>query len=471
VSPIATTSLARRLKGGLPPSPRHPATVQTVGGRRWPYRYLEHCQKACGDSFTLYPLDRPPMVFLSDPQDIRAVLADAAELHPGAGGRVIAPLIGDRSFMLLEEQQHICGRRAINPAFHKRMVAEQSATLSAVVERAVASWPLEQAIALLPRIRALTLEVVLRIIFSDQDTMLVELHQRLARMSSVSDSLLLQGPRLRHIPLWRGMWRRFLKQRAEVDELVHRLIEARRSRDAGSHGDLLDMLLAAENHDGSPMSTSQIRDNLMSMILAGHETTTGELAWAFQLLAYNPGVQQRLIEELDCDPDTAYLTATVHETLRHKPVFVFAIPRNVVAPIEISGFTYRPPVQLAACTYLLHHKPELYPQPHEFRPERFLGSGAQTRTWLPWGGGRKHCLGRHFAMIEVQTILRHVLSTRTVLPAASQIERPRWRSAILIPGAGGQAVLRARQQPHYKPHSTTSMPARAAKIPIKRQSS
>lgn len=447
MSPVVTSSLARRFRGELPPSPPHPAIVQTVGGRRWPYSYLEHCQAACGDRFTLYPLDREPMVFLADPHDIRAVLTgDASELHPGAGGEVIAPLIGKRSFMLLEEDEHVWGRKAITPAFHKRMVGEQTAALTDVVERAVASWPLQQPIALHPHIRSLTLTVILRIIFSDQDNELVELHGRLVRMLTVSDSLLLQGPRLRHVPSWRGMWRRFLEQRAEVDELIHRLLRARSSGGAGERGDLLDLLLAAENQDGSPMSEQQIRDNLMSMILAGHETTTGELAWAFQLLAHNPRVQRRLIEELDSNQDEDYLTATVHETLRRKPVFVFAIPRNVVAPIEIGGWTYRPPVQLAACTYLLHHSPELYPEPHTFRPERFLGASAQPRTWLPWGGGRKHCLGRHFAMLEVKTVLRHVLAARIVLPASRRIERSRWRSAILVPSAGGRVVLRTRER-------------------------
>ncbi len=449
MSPLIVTSLARRLKGDLPPSPPHPAIAQTIGGRRWPYRYLEHCQAVCGDTFVLHPLDRPPMVFLCDPQDIRAVLTgDPVELHPGAGGHVIAPLIGDRSFMLLEEQEHLSGRRAIHPAFHKQIVAEQTATLEDIVERAVASWPLDQPIALTPRIRALTLQVILRIIFSDQpDATLADLHGRLVQMLAISDSLILQGPRLRRLPYWRGLWRRFLKHRAAVDDLIHRLISDRRISGSGDHGDLLDVLLSAETVNGAPMPEREIRDNLMSMILAGHETTTGELAWAFQLLAHYPDRQRRLAEELDRDAGADYLHATVHETLRHKPVFVFAIPRNVVAPVRIGDYTYDPPVQLAACTYLLHHHPDLYPQPHEFRPERFLGSGAQTRTWLPWGGGRKHCLGRHFALLEVQTVLRHVLATRRVLPAGSHIERPRWRSAILVPHSGGRVILRARPMP------------------------
>lgn len=445
MSPIGSSSIAIRLKRELPPSPPHPAIVQTLGGRWWPYAYLEHCQAVCGHRFTLYPLDMPPLVFLTDPQDIRAVLTgDARELHPGAGASIIAPVIGERAFMLCEEDEHVHARKAITPAFHKRMVTEQTATLTSVVERAVASWPLNRPVALHPHIRALTLTVILRIIFSDQGGMLAPLHARLMRMLNVTDSFLLQEPKLRHLPGWRATWRAFIGERAEVDEMIHRLVRDRRSGGAAK-GDLLDLLLAAENPDGSPMSEEQIRDNLMAMILAGHETTTGELAWAFQLLAHNPEVQRRLAEELDSGTGEDYLTATVHETLRHRPVFLFAIPRAVVKPIEIGGWTYRPPAHLAACTYLMHHNPELYPNPHQFRPKRFLDETQQPRTWLPWGGGRKHCLGRHFALLEVQTILRHVLSTRAVGPASRQMERPRWRSAILVPRAGGRVILSGRE--------------------------
>jgi cytochrome P450 len=458
MSRITKCSMTTRLSGKLPPSPRHPATLQTIGGRRWPYAYLEHCLATCGDPFTLYPLDMPPMVLLSDPQNIREVLTgSASDLHPGAGGHVIAPLIGDRSFMLLEEDDHAWGRKTITPAFHRRMVAEQTATLTVLAEKAVASWSTGSPIALHPRIRALTLDIILRVIFSDKlDSQLARLQERLTRVLAITDSLLLQGPKLRHVPGWSRIWRRFLTERAEVDVLIHQLVgERREATNNGEHGDLLDMLLAAERPDGTPMSPAEIRDNLMSMILAGHETTTGELAWAFQLLAHNPLAQARLRDDLDRGSE-AYLTATVHETMRHRPVFVFTIPRAVAAPVQIGEWNYPPQVQLAACTYLLHHRPDLYPNPHSFRPERFIGAAAQSRTWLPWGGGAKHCLGRHFAMLEVQAILRHVVTCRLVLPASARIERPRWRSAILVPAHGGRVVLeplRTLSAPSVRPRT------------------
>jgi tetraprenyl-beta-curcumene synthase len=452
MSPTTNSSIVRRIKRDLPPSPKHPTIVQTVAGRRWPYAYLEHCQARCGDSFTLYPLDMPPTVFLADPEDIRAVLtADATVLHPGAGGNSIAPLVGEQSFMLQEDEEHAWGRSTVTPAFHKSMVKEQADALTDTVERAIASWPRGAAIGLDPYLRALTLTVVLRIVFGGPDTELATLHARLMGMFVVSDTLLLQGPRLRRAPGWRNTWSNFITRRAEANAIIRRLVQQRRGAyDPRQPRDLLDLLLDAENADGSPLSDRQIRDNLMSIILAGHETTTGELTWAFLLLAQNQPVQRRLADELRGNGGEDYLTATIYEVIRHKPVFLFAVPRKVATPATIGDWTYQPPAQLAACTYLMHHNPALYPDPHHFCPERFLGASPQSRKWLPWGGGHKHCLGRHFAMLELTTILRHVLSSTVVLPATDRVESPRWRSAILVPRNGGQVILANHSDPQDK---------------------
>lgn len=446
--PLRSSSLALRLRRQLPPSPPHPGSLQTLAACCLPFAYLEHCRRRIGDRFTLYPIDMHPFVFLADAQDIREVMtADDSQLHAGKGASVIAPLIGARSFMLLEEEEHIRGRREITPAFHQRMVAEHSRTLAEVVEREIASWPSDEVLALHPRIRALTLRVILRIIFGEQERLLERLHTQLMRMLSVTDSFLLQQPMLRHLPGWRRTWRRFLAERAAVDAMLYRLIERRRGEPQDERVDLLDMLIAAREPDGSPLPDRKVRDDLMSMILAGHETTTGELSWAFQLLAHNPEAQHRLCAEIDAGAGEEYLSATVQETMRRKPVFVFAIPRRVAKTIEIGGWTYPPPVNLICCTYLMHHNPELYPDPYSFRPERFIEQTPSPRAWLPWGGGRKHCLGRHFALMEVKAILRQTLSRSTVLPAAKRIERPRWRSAILVPHAGGRVILRRRHAP------------------------
>lgn len=442
---FTTSSLAIRLKSELPPSGSLPATLQTAGCRWFAYRYFEEAHRRFGDRFTVYPLYMPPLVFLSGPEDIRAVLtADPVALHPGAGSTILRPLIGDRSLMLLEEEEHVASRRAINPAFHQKAVREHTAMLRDVVERDVSAWPSDTTIAVHPRIRSLTLRVALRAIFGEVWP-LEALHSALLGALNISASFLLQEPKLRLLPGWRPAWREFVTQRAACDTMLYEMMEQRRHERGKEPEHLLDLLLDATRADGAPMSDRDIRDNLVSMILAGHETTTGELGWAFQLLAHNQQAQDRLLEEIDRGDSDEYLTATVNETMRRKPVFLFAIPREVMEPVEIGGWTYRPPVHLAGCTYLMHHNPDLYRQPFEFRPERFIEETQQPRTWLPWGGGRKHCLGRHFALAEVKCVLREVLSEHRVRPASAQLESPRWRSAILVPGEGGRVILHRRK--------------------------
>jgi cytochrome P450 len=435
--------LLARIRRDLPPTMPIPSILQTLACRQWFFSYVGRCQSRYGNRFTVYPMDMSPLVFLSDPDDVQEMIAaPPTALHPGAGGTSLVPLIGGSSFMLCEEEQHRYGRNTIMPSFHRKVVKNYEAMVEAIVEREVASWPLDSPFAIHPRARALMLKLILRAIFVDEDRLLEAIHQRLLRSLSVAGSIVLQIPQVRHFPGWHSTWERFLTHRARADELIFEII--RRRRREAEHGDLVDVLLAAHNPDGSAMIDQQIRDNLMSMILAGHETTTAELAWAFQLLAHNRPAQNLLLEEIDGGMGEQYLTATVSETLRHRPAFPFLIPRAVVEPIEIGGWSYRPPARLLGCTYLMHHDPELYPEPQAFRPERFLGEIRQSPTWLPWGAGRKSCVGRDFALLGMQTVLREVLSTRVALPASSGIERERWRSAVLVPQAGSRIILRAR---------------------------
>jgi cytochrome P450 len=373
--------------------------------------------------------------------------APADVLHPGKGADTIRPLVGKESFMLLEEGEHLNGRKVILPAFHAKVVQQHAELVAEVVQREVLSWPKGTPFALHPRLRALTLEVVLRTMcgvsqhISDND--IFALRDRLLSMLAVTASAVFPEPLLRYGP-GRRVWTRFLCARAEVDRLIYGIIEDHECFQEDPNN-LLGRLLGAHNIDGSSPSPRQVRDNLMSIVLAGHETTASELAWAFQLLAHNPLVLGKLIEEIDSGAGEEYLTATIQEVLRHRPVFLFSIPRAVKQPIEIGGWTYRPPVQLLGCIYLLHHDPALYPEPGEFRPERFIGSSPARSAWLPWGGGRKRCPGQHLAMLEMKTVLRTVFASMTVRPASSKIEHPRWRSVIVTPHAGSRVMLHPRR--------------------------
>lgn len=227
--------------------------------------------------------------------------------------------------------------------------------------------------------------------------------------------------------------------------MIDLLITRRRKQEHSQRRDLLDILVEREANRDAGDSDEKLRSDLISMITAGHETTTGQLDWALQLLAHNPYAQDRLIDEIDTSAGDDYLTATVHETLRVRPVFLFTIPRAVVSPVEIGGHLYRPPAHLAACTYLMHRNPDLYSEPGRFLPERFLERPPRPPTWLPWGGGRKHCLGRHLAMLELKTLLREILVRNRVLPVARTIEAPRWRSAIVVPRDGCRVRLCPRR--------------------------
>ena len=241
----------------------------------------------------------------------------------------------------------------------------------------------------------------------------------------------------------RGPWARFLRLREETDQLLFELIAERRE-DSSERDDVLAMLLAARHEDGSPMSDRELRDELMTLLVAGHETTASELAWAFERLVRSPEVMKRLVDELDRDDGDAYLTATVQEALRHKPVLPNAAPRLVKQPITVGGWDYAPGTCLVANAYLVQHDPEIYPEPYAFRPERFLDEQPGTYTWIPFGGGRRRCLGASFALLEMKIVLRAVLVRSELHAADAGSEGSRRRAITLSPRGGAATVLRDR---------------------------
>jgi cytochrome P450 len=429
-----------------PPVAPFPSVIQTAMFMSRPLEYLEWCRHWIGPRFTMKPVGKPPLVFLADPGEIRAVVtAPLAILHAGVGAAVTAPLFGDTSFMLRDEDERINGRDVIMPAFHRQAVVGYTDMVSDLASRSVGSWPRDAPTAIYPRVCSLTLTVMLRAVFgAGEDQTIERLRDLMLSMLSVTASLLLHQPSLRQMPGWRRTWSRFVRDRKGVDELIASII-ARRRRARRTDNDMLEMLLSAARLDGLPMTAKELRDNLVSVIIAGHETTASVIAWAMQLLAHNPHAQDRLTAEIDDGQSDVYLQATVNEVLRHRPVFLFAAPRAVTQPIEIGHWTYHPPAQLLGCIYLMHHDPSLFPDPHSFRPERFLDSPSRaSRVWLPWGGGRQRCPGRHLALLELRTILQTVLCGLRIMPACPTMERARWRSVIVTPHAGGRVVLRER---------------------------
>ena len=420
--------------------------------------FLERCRARYGKRFTVRLLQTPPFVHHSEPEHLREIFTAPPEvLHPGEGARLLEPVVGANSVILLDERAHLSQRKLMLPAFHGEKMQRLSGLMEDVAEREVARWPRDEPIRLHPRLQALTLEIILRAVFGlDSGERLDAMRTRLTGILEFGASPASTLPLLQ-----RGRtWREFERGRADADAMIYETIDERRKeRQAGAGGtapglanggnedrdDVLAMLLEARHEDGSPMSPLELRDELMTLLVAGHETTASELAWAFERLARTPEVLARLTDEVDSAGGDAYVTATVHETLRRKPVLPNAAPRLVMEPVEVGGQRYEPGVCLIADTYLLHHDPDVYPDPYAFRPERFLDEQPGTYTWIPFGGGRRRCLGASFALLEMKIVLRAVLAQAGLEPATAEGEGARRRSITLSPRDGSRAVLRARR--------------------------
>lgn len=451
--------MSRRRTAQLPPGPRLPAALQTLQAWRSPTALLERCRARYGRRFTLRVLGQPPFVVLSDPEEIKQVFMAAPDvLHPGEGVRVLEPIVGRNSVILLDEDAHLEQRRLMLPAFHGERMQRMSGVMAQLAERELARWPREQPLALHPRLQRLTLEIILRVVFGlEQGAQLDELRETLTELLAFSESPLSLLPFVQRVVSGHGRWARFPELYARVDRRLFELIDERRRElgqredaagDGGGRDDVLGMLLGARHADGSPMSAQELRDELVTVLVAGHETTASQLAWAFERLARAPAAMRRLTEELDEDAGEEYLTACIQEILRLKPVLPEAEPRVVKRPIEIGGVAYPVGVALVASAYLVHRDPDLYPQPREFRPERFLeregGRSVGAYTWIPFGGGRTRCLGASFALAEMRVVLSAVLRRCEVAPVAPAPERTRRRSITLSPAGQAMVLLRDR---------------------------
>jgi cytochrome P450 len=437
------------MKTQLPPGPSMPTALQTLAFWSRPNAFMERCAARYGRRFTLRILSQPPFVVLWDPDEIKEVFqAPPDVLHPGEGARILEPLVGRHSVILLDEAPHMEQRKLLLPAFHGERMQRLAGLMRELAEREVASWPRGERIALHGRLQRLTLEIILRAVFGlERGAQLDELRELLSEILAFAENPLSMLPRPPRPFTLRGPIARQDRLHARADALIAELIAERRA--AGGEGDdVLAMLLAAEHEDGSPMSPEELRDELMTALVAGHETTASELAWGFERLSREPAALERLYGELDGDSDEAYLTATVQEILRHRPVLPHAEPRLVKQPIEIGGFTYQPGVMLAAFAHLVHHDSAIYPDPHAFRPERFIesegGKAPGTYTWIPFGGGRRRCLGASFALLEMKLALRAVLERCELQPVGARSAQARRRNITVSPTRGCEVILRER---------------------------
>jgi cytochrome P450 len=436
------------MRADLPPGPPYPAALQGVGFWTRPLAFLEQCRERYGPRFTIRLPFTPPFVMLTDPAEVKQVFTAPPDvLRPGQGARVLEPIVGANSVILLDEGAHMEQRKLMLPAFHGERMERLSDLMAEVTAEEVAAIPRDTPVELHPRMQDLTLKIILRAVFGlDPGARFDRLRERLQAMLAFGDKPISLMPPQPDSMLTKvlervGPFAAFVRIQQEVDAIIFELIAERRRSSAGGD-DVLAMLLEARHEDGTPMSEQELRDELLTLLVAGHETTASTLAWAFEQLASQPAELSRLTEQID---DDAYVTATIQETLRHRPVLPNVAPRLVMKPIDVGDWRYAPGCSLVPNGYLIHHDPAIYPDPYAFRPERFLDEQPGTYTWIPFGGGRRRCLGSSFAMLEMQIVLRNVLTSCELSAAEALPEQAARRNITIRPSRGARAVLRARR--------------------------
>ena len=426
----------------LPPGPRMPRAVQSAIWSRQARRLLYACQDRYGDVFTLKIVGEGTWVVLADPEAVKQVFTgDPRVYHAGEGNQILEPLLGPHSLLVLDEKAHLSQRKLLLPPFHGTRMQAYEATMAEIAEREIASWPTGTPYKLRPRMQALTLEIILRTVFGAREGEgLADLRDALRHfLGLLTDPkqllpVIAVGPhRIRRLPWFRRAMDR-------VDELIFREIAARRrAEDLEERDDVLSLLIAARHEDGSPMSDSEMRDELLTLLTAGHETTATSLAWAVERLVRHPGKLERLRAEAE-EGGEEYLAATIQETLRLRPVIAIVL-RRLTEPVEIGGYELPAGVSVVPSVYLVHRNPQVYPEPDRFLPERFLDNPPGTYTWIPFGGGVRRCLGAAFAQFEMTVVLRELVRRHPIRPADPEPEAIYRRAITETPRRDAEVVL------------------------------
>ncbi|HEX2016897.1 MAG TPA: cytochrome P450 [Solirubrobacteraceae bacterium] len=431
---------ASRENGALPPGPATPPVLQTVQWLARPISFMESCRRRYGSAFSVRFIGfRTPTVMLSDPEAIRALYTEPTHQLPPGRSAALSPVMGARSVLLLEGEEHLARRRLMLPPFHGERMQAYEATVREVAEREIASWPSERPFAIHPRMQAITLEVILSAVFGVTDTgrrqRLLEL---LPRLLADTSSVALQVRVL--------LSRRFTSSDpfaelhtlvGEIDQtLLAEITERRDDPRLGERQDILSLLCAARFADGQPMTDRELRDQLVTLLLAGHETTATGLAWTVDLLLRHPRVLRRLTEEPE---DDGYMRAVIWESLRLRPVVPLA-GRRLSVDLVTDELTLPAGTDVTPSIWLTHTRPDLYPEPYAFRPERFLERPPTTYGWIPFGGGVRRCLGAAFAELEMRIVLRAILRMRSLRAVSPQAERVTRRNVTFSPRHGTRVL-------------------------------
>jgi len=433
----------------LPPGPSEPPVIQTARWLLRPIAFLESCRRRFGDTFSVRFLGfQTPLVMVSDPDSLRALYSVREHGLPPGRTFALRPIMGPRSVLLLEGAEHLQRRKLMLPPFHGERMRAYEASVAEIAQREIERWPDGEPFSLHPRMQAVTLEVILGAVFGVTDPRRRELLGRL--LPQLLESTSSAGLQFRILLARRahraGPLLALRELTREIDgELLAEIAERRRDPDAGDREDILSMLALARFEDGGAMEDAEVRDQLVTLLLAGHETTATGLAWTVDLLLRYPAVLDRLTAEVDAGAGAgdAYLRAVIQESLRLRPVVPLA-GRRLASELEADGFTLPAGTDVTPAIWLLHTRPDLYPEPLAFRPERFLEQPPTTYGWVPFGGGVRRCLGAAFAEMEMRIVLSSMLRNRVLSAASAHAEHATRRNVTLSPRHGTRVIASPR---------------------------
>ncbi len=427
----------------LPPGPRLPVAVQTYLWVARPTTTMRRWRRRYGDVFTIKLAMQGDVVQVADPALLKAIFtAKPDDARAGEANTILEPLLGQSSVLLLDGREHLRQRKLLLPPFHGERMQQYGDLIARVTDEELERWPVGHPFALRESMQRVTLDVILRAVFGmDDPGQLAELRPLIGSLVNVSRSSIALLPGLRRDLGPRSPWGRLLRLRARVDELLFDLIRLRRADpEVATRDDVLSMLVQARDENGEAMTDGELRDELMTLLLAGHETTATSLAWCFNLLLTHPVELRLLREDLDAG-GTARLDAVIKETMRLRPV-VSIVARRLHAPLQVGPWTLPAGVIVAPNIELVHHRADLYPNPERFDPGRFLDRQVETYEWLPFGGGTRRCLGASFATFEMRSVIPIVLRRAASLRLVEQkVDAVRRRAVVMVPQHGVRVVL------------------------------
>lgn len=457
----SSTAAAPVYTGPLPPGPSAPAILQTF---RYVFRPLtsgEAYARRFGDCFTLRMLGNRPIVVFTDPEAIKDIFSGDPEVFSlgEATTDLLEPILGRYSILVLDGARHLRQRRLMLPPFHGERMKAYGQLMREVTERTVDAWPVGRPFPIHREMQAITLEIIMRAVFGlEEGAAFDRLRRHLVRITELQNSaaaVVLAIPALRFDLGRLSPWGRFVRDREAFRAILLVEIARRRTEGAAGRDDILAMLVEARDEEGAPMSDEELLDEMLTLLTAGHETTAGQLAWTFYHVLRRPDVVEKLRAELDVafgseaiEPTAIgrleYLDAVVKESQRISPVAP-RVGRRLRHPARIGGRDLPAGVGVSPDVYLTHHRPDLWPEPDRFLPERFLGAHPSPYAFFPFGGGIRRCLGAAFATYEMKIVLAEVVRHTDLRLMPGYRMRPVLRVVTVGPSRGMPVVLDARK--------------------------